>query len=272
VGHPDIPGRAAVGCGQRSRVEAPHRDLAHARRSGRVKIATMATRGRAWLALVVIIGALAACSGSANPPLQALFEKVVQDVLPGSIVQINTNNSIGAGVVYDDHGDVVTNDHVVEGAETIEVLRTTNARPLAAKIIGTSTANDLAVIRVQAGADTLTPARFGNSDDVKIGQFVLAMGDPLGLTDSVTQGIISAAHRKVTETDSGAALTVIQTSAPINPGNSGGGLVDVNGNVVGMPTLGVSNPEGGGAAPGIGFAIPSNTIKRVASQLIARAG
>jgi S1-C subfamily serine protease len=125
------------------------------------------------------------------------------------------------------------------------------------------------VIRLQAGADTLRPARFANSDDVKIGEWVLAMGDPLGLTDSVTQGIVSSANRQVTEEPSGAVLTVIQTSAEINPGNSGGGLVDVNGNVIGMPTLAVSDPQEGGRAPGIGFAIPSNTIKHVASQLIA---
>jgi putative serine protease PepD len=199
-----------------------------------------------------------------------MFEQTVHDVLHDSIVQINTDASTGSGVVYDGQGDIVTNAHVVEGALTVHVLRNAGASLLPARIIGVSAKNDLAVIRVQTGADTLHPARFGNSDDVKIGQFVLAMGDPLGLTDSVTQGIVSS-NRKVTEEPSGAVLTVIQTSAEINPGNSGGGLVDISGNVIGMPTLAVSDPQEGGKAPGIGFAIPSNTIRQVASQLIAHA-
>lgn len=230
----------------------------------------MAGWGRAGLVLV-ITGVLAACSTS-GPNLQTLFEQAVHDVLPGSIVQLNTTGSVGSGVVYDDRGDIVTNAHVVQGARTISVLRNATAQPLPARIIGVSASNDLAVVRVQTGADMLTPARFANSDDVKIGQFVLAMGDPFGLTDSVTQGIVSATDRKVTEEGSGAVLTVLQTSAAINPGNSGGGLVNTDGEVIGVPTLSAVDPELGGTAPGIGFAIPSNTVKRVAGQLIAHAG
>jgi S1-C subfamily serine protease len=228
----------------------------------------MVTWGRAWLP-VLVTAVLAGCSSS--PPLQDVFEQAVHDVLHDSIVQINTDISTGSGVVYDSQGDIVTNAHVVEGARTVQVLRNAGASLVPARVIGVSAKNDLAVIRVQTGADNFHPARFGNSDDVKIGEFVLAMGDPLGLTDSVTQGIVSSANRKVTEEPSGAVLTVIQTSAEINPGNSGGGLVDVSGNVIGMPTLAVSDPQEGGRAPGIGFAIPSNTIRQVASQLIAHA-
>jgi S1-C subfamily serine protease len=232
-------------------------------------MALMVTRGRAFL-LVVVVAVLAACSAS-GPPLQTMFEQTIHDVLHDSIVQINTDVSTGSGVVYDSKGDIVTNAHVVQRAWTIQVLRSVGTSLLPARVIGVAAGDDLAVIRVQAGADKLRPARFGNSDDLKIGEFVLAMGDPLGLTDSVTQGIISSANRRVTEVDSGAVLTVIQTSAEINPGNSGGGLVDVKGNVIGMPTLSVSDPQQGGKAPGIGFAIPSNTVRRVAGQLIAGA-
>ncbi|HTX84733.1 MAG TPA: trypsin-like peptidase domain-containing protein [Streptosporangiaceae bacterium] len=192
-------------------------------------------------------------------------------MLPAEIVQIDANSSIGSGVVYDTKGDIVTNAHVIAGARTISVRRDATSPPLPASVIGVSAANDLAVIRVRTGADTLHPADFGNSDDVKIGQYVLAMGDPLGLTDSVTQGIVSSGYRRVREQHSGAVLTVIQTSAEINPGNSGGGLVDLSGKVIGMPTLNVSDPQQGGKAPGVGFAIPSNTVKRVAEQLVAHA-
>ncbi len=228
----------------------------------------MAARSRAGLALVLTVLATA-CSTSFVPPIQYQVERTIHDVLPASIVQINTNTSIGSGVVYDNKGDIVTNAHVIAGARTITIRRDATARPVPARVIGVSAASDLAVVRVRTGADRLRPARFANSDDVKIGAFVLAMGDPLGLTDSVTQGIVSSADRRVREQHSGALLTVIQTSAQINPGNSGGGLVDINGNVIGMPTLNVYDPQQGGQAPGIGFAIPSNTVRRVADHLIA---
>jgi S1-C subfamily serine protease len=230
----------------------------------------MATRARAWLALV-IAALLTGCSVVGSPPFQTQIERTIHDVLPAEIVQIDTNSSIGSGVVYDTKGDIVTNAHVIAGARTITVRRDATSPPLPARVIGVSAANDLAVVRVRTGADTLRPAKFGNSDDVKIGEYVLAMGDPLGLTDSVTQGIVSSGYRRVREQHSGARLTVIQTSAEINPGNSGGGLVNLSGKVIGMPTLNVSDPEQGNKAPGVGFAIPSNTVKRVAQQLVAHA-
>jgi putative serine protease PepD len=128
------------------------------------------------------------------------------------------------------------------------------------------------VVRVDKGARTLDPARFANSADVQIGEFVLAKGDPLGLTDSVTQGIVSSTSRWIKERGSGFIVNAIQTSAGINPGNSGGGLVDLNGEVIGIPTLEGYDPRQRSAAPGIGFAIPSNTVTRVASKLIGAYG
>ena len=141
---------------------------------------------------------------------------------------------------------------------------------LNATVIGSFAPDDLAVVRVQGNTSSLKPATFGNSNDVQVGQIVLAMGNPLGLVDSVTQGIVSATGRTVGEgTGSNALITAaIQTSAAINPGNSGGALVNLNDQVIGIPTLAARLPDQGGAAPGIGFAIPSATVNNIAGQLI----
>ena len=116
---------------------------------------------------------------------------------------------------------------------------------------------------------TPSPARFADSGEVKVGDVVLAMGNPLGLRSSVTQGIVSSLNRNVAESSDVDLSALIQTSADINPGNSGGALVDLSGRVIGIPTLTALDPEFGGAqAPGIGFAIPSDVVKSVASSLI----
>jgi putative serine protease PepD len=216
-------------------------------------------------------GTKAATGGSAAP-LQSAYEQVVQHVLP-SVVQIMTNDSTGSGVVYDNKGDVVTNEHVIASATSVKVVDSAGNKTLTAKVIGEFAPDDLAVIRVQSDASALKPATFGNSTDARIGEIVLAMGNPLGLNDSVTQGIISATGRTVGggEPGGGKALitAAIQTSAAINPGNSGGALVNLEDQVIGIPTLAATLPGQGGLAPGIGFAIPSNTVKNIANQLIA---
>jgi S1-C subfamily serine protease len=192
-------------------------------------------------------------------------------------VQIIAGDSTGSGVVYDSNGDIVTNAHVVGDVKTVDVLPASGQATLKADVIGTFPPDDLAVIKVTSGASELKPAKFADSDDASIGEIVLAMGNPLGLTDSVTQGIVSATGRTVSEgTSSGSGGTAlitsaIQTSAAINPGNSGGALVDLQNQVVGIPTLAARLPDSGGSgapAPGIGFAIPSNTVKNIADQLI----
>ena len=131
--------------------------------------------------------------------------------------------------------------------------------------------DDLAVIRVQSGAGSLHPASFGRSASVRVGEIVLAMGNPLGLTGTVTDGIVSATGRTVSEGQGSSAVLIsaIQTSAAINPGNSGGALVNLAGQVIGIPTLAAADPQLGGAAAGIGFAIPSDTVTSIAGQLIA---
>ncbi len=199
---------------------------------------------------------------SAAGTLQDQFESVVDQVSP-SVVVITTDQGLGSGVIYDEAGDIVTNYHVVQGASTYEVTLSNNKR-YTASVVGTFQAGDLAVVRIKASG--LKPAIFGDSGRLHVGDIVMAIGNPLGYQSSVTEGIISALGRTVTE-PGGNAINVVQTSAAINPGNSGGALVDLQGQVIGIPTLAAVDPQLG-AAPGIGFAIPSNTAKDIADQLI----
>jgi putative serine protease PepD len=216
----------------------------------------------------------AGCTTIEQPPLETAFEHMISEVLP-SIVEISApDGSIGSGVAFDNQGDIVTNAHVVGTATKFQVTQTAGTKPLPAQLVGISPQHDLAVIRVTSDVEDLQPVEWADSSTAKVGEWVLAMGTPYGLADTVTQGIVSATSRTVQE--SGAAkgakpvvFNAIQTSADINPGNSGGGLVDLQGQVLGIPTLEAVNPELGGAAAGVGFAIPSNTIISVVPQIIA---
>ena len=242
-------------------------------------------RYRMLTAAVLVAGlVLAGCSASAAGParaatastaglevtpsalaLQQQFVQVVKQVGP-SVVLIQTSQGLGSGIVFDATGDVVTNAHVVEGADSFQVTLADGHR-YPARLVGSFGPDDLAVLHLDATG--LHPAAFADSSALQVGDVTLAIGNPLGLQSSVTEGIVSALGRTVNE-DNGVALPdVIQTSAPINPGNSGGALVDLQGQVVGIPTLAASDPQLGGAAAGIGFAIPSNTVRDIAAQLIA---
>jgi putative serine protease PepD len=197
--------------------------------------------------------------------LQQSFINVVKTVSP-EVVQIQTDSGLGSGVVFDGKGDIVTNAHVVTGARTISVTLP-NEGQHAATLVGIYPQNDIAVVRVPGKKPH--PGTFADSSKVQVGEIVLAIGNPLGLRSSVTQGIVSSAGRTVSEGNGIVLPSVIQTSAEINPGNSGGALVNLEGAVIGIPTLAAIDPEFGGPAPGIGFAIPSNTAKNFASKLIA---
>ncbi|MFE6225588.1 S1C family serine protease [Streptomyces sp. NPDC057854] len=216
--------------------------------------------------------AQAAAPRAAND-LQDDYQAVIKDVLP-SVVQIDAADSLGSGVVYDDKGHIVTNAHVVGDERAFRVTAATGGEPVGARLVAAYPEQDLAVIRLETVPEGLKPARFGDSAAVEMGQIVLAMGSPLGLSGSVTQGIVSATGRTVSEgrTGGGTGATIgnmVQTSAAINPGNSGGALVDLDGQVIGIPTLAASDPAmGGGAAPGIGFAIPASMVRTVADQII----
>ncbi len=205
--------------------------------------------------------------------LQADYERVIKDVLP-SVVQIQAGDSLGSGVVYDDQGHVVTNAHVVGKSKSFRVTTARNEGVLGAKLVSSYPEQDLAVIKLDRVPDGTKAARFGDSAKVEVGQIVLAMGSPLGLSSSVTQGIVSATGRTVTEGSSGGGTgatiaNMVQTSAAINPGNSGGALVDLDGQVIGIPTLAATDPgPGDSAAPGIGFAIPASMVTTVAGQIV----
>ncbi|GAA0404008.1 trypsin-like peptidase domain-containing protein [Microbispora corallina] len=202
--------------------------------------------------------------------LESAFERVIKKVLP-SIVQITTTQALGSGIVYDTAGHILTNAHVVGTAREFQVTLATGGPARKARLVNTFPAGDLAVIAVE-DARGLTPATFGRSAELKVGQIVLAMGNPLGFSGSVTEGIVSALGRTVSGESHngrpGAIITnAVQTSAPINPGNSGGALVDLTGAVIGIPTLAAVDPDLG-AAPGLGFAIPSDTATDVARQIV----
>ena len=198
---------------------------------------------------------------------QQQFVQVVKQVSP-SVVLIQTSQGLGSGIVFDAAGNVVTNAHVVEGASSFQVTLA-DGKQYPARLVGDFAADDLAVLHIDAIG--LHPAAFADSSKLQVGDVALAIGNPLGLQSSVTEGIVSALGRTVNE-DNGVALpNVIQTSAPINPGNSGGALVDLEGQVIGIPTLAATDPQlGGGAAAGIGFAIPSNIVRDIAAQLISQ--
>jgi putative serine protease PepD len=196
---------------------------------------------------------------------QSELEAVAAAILP-SIVQINTAQGLGSGIVYDNNGDIVTNNHVVEGASTFTV-KTNDGKSYSATLVGNYPANDLAVLRVSNAG--LKPAKFADSATVKIGEVVLAIGSPFGLDGTVTDGIVSAVGRTQSEGNNGVTLSdLVQTSAPINPGNSGGALVDLNGEVVGIPTLAGSDSQGRQSSTGIGFAIPSVQVTNAARQIV----
>ncbi|MGW4028528.1 S1C family serine protease [Streptomyces sp. NPDC004838] len=205
--------------------------------------------------------------------LQSDYETVIKNVLP-SVVQIEAGDNLGSGVVYDGEGHVITNAHVVDRAKNFTVTVATSKNPLPAKLVFSYPEQDLAVIKLDQVPAGLKAATFGQSSKVAVGQIVLAMGSPLGLSSSVTEGIVSGVGRTVTESGSGGGTgatigNMVQTSAAINPGNSGGALVNLDSEVIGIPTLAATEPQAGNsAAPGIGFAIPASMVKTVADQII----
>jgi putative serine protease PepD len=172
---------------------------------------------------------------------------------------------LGSGFVYDGQGHIVTNQHVVEGAESISV-RFWNGSTYDAELVGTDASTDLAVLEVDAPASLLKPLRLADSDDVQVGDAVVALGSPFGLEGTLTSGIVSALHRQMTAPNDFTITDSIQTDAAINHGNSGGPLLDDQGRVIGVNAQIESQ---GGGSDGVGFAIPSNTVRSIASQLIA---
>jgi S1-C subfamily serine protease len=177
--------------------------------------------------------------------------------------------ALGSGFVVDRAGHIVTNYHVVEGASDIKV-GFSNRDTMSAKLVGSDPSTDLSVLRVQVPANALTPLPLGNSERVEVGDQVVAIGNPFGLARTATAGIISAVQRFITAPNQYTIDHVLQTDAPINHGNSGGPLLNTAGQVIGVNTqieTGDSTGSNGGNV-GIGFAVPSNTVKNVVAQLL----
>lgn len=237
---------------------------------GRITAPTASSNGNR-----VVLGSSSAPNvtiSSSTNTLQQDVENVSKAVAP-SVVKITATGSsgeaIGSGDILTSDGYIVTNDHVVQGFDSFSVQLSTGAT-YDAQVIGQSPADDLAVIKINATG--LKPVAFvSDSSQLQVGQFVIAIGNPLDLGESVTFGVVSRLNQTASEQPSGPADTLtglIQTSAPINPGNSGGALVNLNGQLIGIPTLAAVNSESQGSQTSIGFAINSNRVQYVAEQLI----
>jgi S1-C subfamily serine protease len=190
----------------------------------------------------------------------------IYDQLKDSVVLIETDLGLGSGFVYDHEGHIVTNYHVIEDAENIEVTFL-DGNITSAEIVGLDIYSDLAVIKVDPQITTLNPVILGSSSELTVGEAVAAMGNPYGLSDTLTVGIVSSLQRSLEAAGGYLIIDIIQIDAAINPGNSGGPLVNLHGQVVGLNTAIQSDT---GSFTGIGFAIPSDTIKREINNLIEK--
>lgn len=198
--------------------------------------------------------------------LQQIYEQNIPSVV--SITAVGTRTTAtGTGVVLSEKGYLVTNYHVIEGAQSLTV-KLTDERELTAKVVGSDPVSDLAVLYVAAG--DLVPAQFGDSDNLRVGDTVVAIGDPLGveLRGTMTDGIISAISRDV-QVD-GRSMNLIQTNAALNSGNSGGPLINSFGQVIGINTMKIGTFTDKSGVEGLGFAIPSATVKEIVNQIICQ--
>ena len=200
--------------------------------------------------------------------LVELFEKSEEGVVRIDVVKINSfreGNSVGSGFVFDLFGNIITNAHVIDNADNITVTFLDGSQ-YNASIVGMDKFTDIAVINVEEKPDYLHPLEIGDSSALKVGEPVAAIGNPFGLSGSMTSGIVSQIGRLLPSHDTGFSIpNVIQTDAAINPGNSGGPLLNMNGEVMGINT---AIQSGTGQSAGIGFAVPSNTISKVVPVLI----
>jgi len=233
-----------------------------------------------WTALVAVAAVavaialgFAAGHGTASNDLQASTISTISATDP-SVVQVQGrgsgigSGSVGSGEILTSSGYIVTNSHVVHGLSSFTVLLSTG-QSVSAQLVGDVPAQDLAVLKISA--NNLTPIAVGDSSQVQVGEYDIAMGSPLGLEQSATAGIVSALNREGKEVVDGKTYTLtgmIQTSAPINPGNSGGALVNLQGQLIGIPTLSAVDPTTNVAANGIGYAISSNQMETIVAKFI----
>jgi 2-alkenal reductase len=195
-----------------------------------------------------------------------LYERVSPSVVHIAVTEsVPDRGGTGSGFVLDTEGHIVTNNHVIDGAKQI-VVRFADDTTVEAELVGGDADSDLAVIRVDVSASQLHPVESGDSAALRVGQRAIAVGNPFGLEQTMTAGIISALGRVVRQESGFSLPQLIQTDAAINPGNSGGPLLDSQGRVIGVTTLIFSQS---GSSAGVGFAVPVNTVKRVTPSLIA---
>ncbi len=208
-------------------------------------------------------------TASSGSTIEALQEAAIAKIEPAVVeldVTTTQGEQIGSGVIIDTKGDIVTNYHIVNGEESITAVLY-NGSKVQAQLVGTNTADDLAVVRIQPFAN-MTVAQIGDSSRLVVGQEVMAIGNPLGITETATKGIVSALNRSVTESTETTVSNAIQTDAAVNPGNSGGALINLQGQLIGIPTLTAVNTESNTAANGVSFAIPSNLVQTVVQQIL----
>jgi len=200
----------------------------------------------------------------ANNQAGLMSWSTIYNQLKDSVVLIQTNLGLGSGFVYDTEGHIITNHHVIEDAETIEVTFL-DGNITSATVVGMDIYSDVAVIKIDSQVTKLQPVVIGASSDLVVGEAVAAMGNPFGLSDTLTVGIVSALEREMEAAGNYVIIDVIQIDAAINPGNSGGPLVNSKGQVVGVNAAIQSET---GTFTGIGFAIPSDTVKREIDEMI----
>ncbi len=224
---------------------------------------------------------VAAATGSSNIADSALSVGQIAKATTPGVVEIDANSAgggstypyggqssqsaEGTGFVYDTKGDIVTNDHVVSGASSVSV-KLSDGSTYKATVVGEDPDTDIAVIHIDAPASKLVPLSLGDSSKVAVGDGVVAIGNPFGLDNTVTSGIVSAINREISSPDNAPIEGAIQTDAAINHGNSGGPLLNLKGQVIGV-TSQIQSDSGGN--DGVGFAVPSNTVRTVAAQLIS---
>jgi putative serine protease PepD len=229
--------------------------------------ASLATIGQSTNTSVPVAG-----STSDNPNWQKVAAAVQASVVAIEVTT-TSGSAQGSGVILDKSGNIITNNHVVEGAQGDVTVTLTDGRVFKATIVGTDATTDLAVIKLKSAPTDLSPAALGDSSSIVVGQSVMAVGNPLGLANTVTTGIVSAIDRPVSTSTTGSSTdavvtNAIQIDAAVNPGNSGGPLFDAEGRVIGI-TSSIATLSSSSGSIGLGFAIPVNLVKDIATQLVA---
>ena len=239
--------------------------------AGAVAFAVLGNDGTTTVVRQVTVGTTQQAASAGALSIGEIYDRTYKSVVEitvsstsGSPFGNQQQQAQGSGFVYDSNGDIVTNQHVVSGATSMSV-RFWNGATYKASLVGSDASTDLAVIRVDAPGSLLSPLTLGDSDNLQVGDGIVAIGSPFGLEESVTSGIVSALHREMTAPNNFTINDSIQTDAAINHGNSGGPLLNAQGQVIGINSQ-IDSQSGG--SDGVGFAVPSDTVRAIASQLV----